>query len=100
MTEQQSPWAVPDTQTVIEPAPSAFPSVPFDGRSGDGARLGSATATRIAPGYASGRVSKVGAPPPPPPPDVLSGGPGDGDDDPVRRNQRILKWLGGGAVLV
>ncbi|GAA4247670.1 hypothetical protein [Dactylosporangium darangshiense] len=103
MTEQRSPWAVPDTQTVIEPVlpastpPSASPAAPTEGRPGPSARPGT---TPIAPGYGSGRVSRFGTPPPPPPPDVLFGGPGDGDDDPIKRNQRILKWLGGGAVLV
>ncbi|GAA2367173.1 hypothetical protein [Dactylosporangium salmoneum] len=100
MTEQRSPWAEPDTHTVIEPvlpastAPNPGPAQPFDGRPGGSAR--------VAPQYNSGRVSRFGAPPPPPPPpDVLSNGRGDGDgDDPVKRNQRILKWLGGGAILV
>ncbi|MGI5247322.1 hypothetical protein [Dactylosporangium sp. CA-139066] len=92
MTEQRSPWAEPDTQTVIAPAPPATPAVPSEG--------GPGPSVRVAPGYASGRVSRLGTPPPPPPPDVLFGGPGDGDDDPIKRNQRILKWLGGGAVLV
>ncbi|MEV6932152.1 hypothetical protein AB0M46_47750 [Dactylosporangium sp. NPDC051485] len=98
MTEQRSPWAEPDTHTVIEPvppastAPIAGPAQPFDGRPGGSAR--------VAPQYASGRVSRLGAPPPPPPPDVPSGGRDRDDDDPVKRNQRILKWLGGGAILV
>lgn len=108
MTEQRSPWAVPDTQTVIEPvlpastpstSPTVSPALPLGGRPGGPARPGSIPA----PGYASGRVSRLDAAPPiGPPPGVLPGGPGGGggDDDPVKRNQRILKWLGGGAVLV
>jgi hypothetical protein len=46
----------------------------------------------------SGRVSRIGTPPPPPPPDVIGSGPED--DDPIRRNQRIMKWLGGSAILI
>ncbi|WP_433613676.1 hypothetical protein ACQP2P_04880 [Dactylosporangium sp. CA-139114] len=93
MTEHSSPWATPDTQTVIEPvtvpaSPSAAPAEPLRRRE-----------QRDAAGYASGRVGRSGTPPPVPPPDVLEHGRGD-DDDPVRRNQKIMKWLGGGAILV
>jgi hypothetical protein len=93
MTEQSSPWATPDTQTVIEPvtvpaSPSAAPAEPFRRRE-----------QRVAGGYASGRVGRTGTPsvvPPPDLPDLERAG----EDDPIRRNQRILKWLGGGAILV
>ncbi|WP_433056561.1 hypothetical protein [Dactylosporangium sp. CS-033363] len=93
MTEQPSPWATPDTQTVIQPvtvpaSPSGAPSEPVQ-----------AAPQRPAAGYASGRVGRSGTPPVVPPPDLLEYGRGD-DDDPIKRNQRILKWLGGGAVLV
>lgn len=102
MTEQRSPWAVPDTQTVIEPVRTApaQPTLtqPAAGRPGGSARADDA-AERVAPGYASGRVSRLGTPPVVPPPDLP--GPRRGDDeDPVRRNLRIMKWLGGGAILV
>jgi hypothetical protein len=97
MTEQRSPWATPDTPTVIEPvavpaSPSAAPAEPL--------RRGPAAPARVAAGYASGRVGRSGTPPVVPPPDVLERGRADDDDDPIRRNQRILKWLGGGAILV
>src|SRR5690349_6853334 len=93
MTEQSSPWATPDTQTVIEPvtvpaSPSSAPAEPLRRRE-----------ERAAAGYASGRVGRSGTPPVVPPPDLPDPG-RDGDDDPVRSSQRILKWLGGGAILV
>ncbi|WP_433214900.1 hypothetical protein ACQP00_04855 [Dactylosporangium sp. CS-047395] len=93
MTEQPSPWATPDTQTVIQPvtvpaSPSAAPSEPLQ-----------PAPRRAAAGYASGRVGRSGTPPVVPPPDLLEYGRSD-DDDPIKRNQRILKWLGGGAILV
>ncbi|MEV8513969.1 hypothetical protein [Dactylosporangium sp. NPDC051484] len=95
MTEQRSPWAVPDTQTVIESVRSESappsPTRPITSEPGG--------AARVASGYASGRVSRLGTPPIGPPPDAINSGPDD-DDDPVRRNQRIMKWLGGGAVLI
>ncbi|WP_432985842.1 hypothetical protein [Dactylosporangium sp. CA-233914] len=93
MTEP-SPWATPDTQTVIEPARPAdvSPAEPLRGGPGGPAR--------VAPGYASGRVGRPGTPPVVPPPDLPEYGRGGDDDDPVRRNTRIMKWLGGGAVAI
>ncbi|MFI5906694.1 hypothetical protein [Dactylosporangium sp. NPDC051541] len=91
MAEQSNPWATPDTQTVIEPvtvpaSPSAIPAA--------------ARPARVATGYASGRVGRSGTPPVVPPPDLPDFDRGDDGDDPVKRNQRIMKWLGGGAILV
>jgi hypothetical protein len=90
MTEQRSPWAEPDTPTVIQPvrsAQSTQPTVTWP-----------AVEPRVAPGYGAGRVSRLGAPPVVPPRD-LPVRPAD-DDDPVRRNTQIMKWLGGGAILI
>ena len=44
-------------------------------------------------------AGRVGAPPPGPPVELPEYGPAD-DDDPVRRNKRIMKWLGGGAIAI
>lgn len=98
MTEQSSPWATPDTRTVIEPV--TVPASPSPEPAGPAGTPGPAP-RRVAAGYASGRVGRSGTPPITPPPDVLRyGRDDDDDDDPVKRNQRILKWLGGGAILV
>ena len=95
MTEQRSPWAEPDTEVVLAPAPGTQTSTvtaPLRPRAGQ--------TPAVATGYRSGNVSGISAaPPPPPPPDVIFGGPDD-DDDPVRRNRRIMRWLGGGAVAI
>lgn len=90
MTEQQSPWAEPDTQVVLAPVGPA-PTIQR-----------TAEPPRAAPGYRSGRVSGIGVPPIVPPPSWPSGGGGGGDDDddPVKRNKRILKVLSGSAVAV
>ncbi|GAA3275809.1 hypothetical protein GCM10020218_023090 [Dactylosporangium vinaceum] len=93
MAEQSNPWATPDTQTVIEPV--LVPASP----SAVSASAAPASPVRVAKGYASGRVGRSGTPPVVPPPDLPDFDRGD-DDDPVKRNQRIMKWLGGGAILV
>jgi hypothetical protein len=91
MTDQRSPWAQADTEVVLAPV-QGTPSEPITVGADRPAPVAAAR-------YRSGNISALSAAPPPPhPPDVIFGGPGDGDDDPVKRNRRILKWLGGGAV--
>jgi hypothetical protein len=69
------------------------PLTPPRDRPATGSSRGAATGA-----MRSGNVTRSMVAPPPPPPDVIFGGRDDDDDDPIKRNQRIMRWLGGGAI--
>jgi len=86
MADQSSPWARPDTVVEVEPAAPAS-----TGAAGPSRGPATATLTR---GARSGAVTRTAEPAPPP--DVIEVGP----DDPVRRNQVIMRWFGVAAGVV
>jgi hypothetical protein len=109
MSEQHSPWARPETPVEVtgtegtyssEPDQPQRPQRPGAARAtvGTGTTLGTGTgtATLTHPGIApAGAVTRIGEPSPP---NIIPDG--TDDHDPVRRNKRLLRWFGGGALLV
>ena len=122
MAEDRSPWAHPDTLIEVpaspaapqRPAEPAEPVEPAEPRaaganggmrepratvSGEPARPGHTPTQRsssvaLAPRSRGGAVTRTTDPPPP---DVIEFGPAD---DPVKRNQMLLRWFGAAAGLV
>lgn len=106
MTEQRSPWAVPDTEVVVSGAePVSSPPVtaaPAYAMAHSSARHGTPPQRASRPEAAGGRTATLTAGAvtrlhEPGPPDVISSGPPD-VDDPARRNRLIMRWFGGGAI--
>jgi hypothetical protein len=105
MAEDRSPWARADTEIEVPPAssvpspePPAPASSPASGPQPAVLTASPRSAVAVLPLRSrGGAVTRATLTTDQPAPDVLESGP---DDDPVKRNKRLLRWFGGAAGLV